>query len=98
VRSALSCADVDRVLSQVREVAVWAGNDGRVQDTGRFLLMDGERVWHSVAFGGAQGTELIARLRALPGFDTNLLLDAVNSRSGHLEPLWPPRVVASARR
>lgn len=98
VRSAPECADLDRVLSQVREIAVWAGNQGRVQDTGRFLLLDGERVWHSVAFGDEQGTELIARMRTIPGFDTNVLLDAVSHRSGQIEPLWPPRAVSATRR
>jgi hypothetical protein len=97
VRSAPVCGDLDRVLSQVREIAVWAGTDGRVEETGRFLLLDGDRVWHSVAFGDARGTDLIARMRAIPGFDTNRLLDAVSSRSGHIEPLWPPRVGAGAR-
>lgn len=98
VRQAPDCVDLDRVLSEVREIAMWAGNDGRVQDTGRFLLLDGDRVWHSVAFGDAQGSELIKRMRAIPGFDTNVLLDAVSARSGQLEPLWPPRAVAAAKR
>jgi hypothetical protein len=89
---------VDEVLEHVREIAVWAGNGGRVQDTGRFLLLDGERVWHSVAFGDQQGTRLIARMRGIPGFDPDLLLDAISSRSGQIEPLWPPRAVATAKR
>lgn len=95
VRSAPRCRDLDRVLLHVREIAVWAGTDGRVQDTGCFLLMDGERIWHSVVFGDEQGSELIARMRAIPGFDTNLLLDAVSSRSGQIESLWPPAAVAA---
>lgn len=98
VRSAPTCGDLDHVLSEVREIAVWAGNDGRVQDTGRFLLLDREGVWHAVRLGGAQGAELIARMRTTLGFDTNLLLDAISCRSGQIEPLWPPRAVAGARR
>lgn len=83
------------MLSEVREIAVWAGNDGSVQDTGRFLLLDGERVWHSVPFGDTLATELMVRMRAIPGFDSDRLLDALSARDGQIEPLWPPRAVAS---
>ena len=92
------CKDLDRVMSEVREIAVWAGNDGSVRDSGRFLLMDGERIWHAVPFGDTLAGELMVRMRAIPGFDSDLLLDAVSARGGTIEPLWPPRAVASIRR
>jgi len=85
-------------MSEVREIAVWAGNEGSTQDTGRFLLLDGERVWHSVPFGDILAGELMVRMRAIPGFDSDLLLDAVSARGGQVESLWPPRAVASTRR
>lgn len=86
------------MLSEVREIAVWAGNDGSVQDTGRVLLLDGVRVWYSVPFGDTLVTELMVRMRPIPGFDSDRLLDAVSARGGQIEPLWPPRALPSTRR
>ena len=66
-----------------------------------------ERVERAVATGNVSDLldidpdlagELMARMRAIPGFDSDLLLDAVSARCGQVEPLWPPRAVASTRR
>jgi hypothetical protein len=82
--------DVAEVLSQVREVAVWVGTDGPVRDTARFLLQAGNRAWYSLAFNDPLASELTARMRTtLPGFDDDRLLDAVGSRRGHVEVIWP---------
>ncbi|HEY9418226.1 MAG TPA: hypothetical protein VIQ30_25985 [Pseudonocardia sp.] len=88
VRSAAPCADVDGVLSQLREVAVWLEVDEPARDTARYLLQAEDMVWHSVAFGDPAAGKLTSWLRNRPGFDDDRLLDAVMNRSGGLVTIW----------
>lgn len=76
------------MLAQVRAVAVWLEVDCSGRDTARFLLQADDMVWQSVAFDDTRARVLSARLRTLPGFDTNRLLDAVTDTRAGLVTIW----------
>jgi hypothetical protein len=92
LRSVRLCVDLDRVLSEVHEIAVWVADGGRRQDDAAFLLRTGTGGWHSLAFSDPRVAELIIRMRALPGFDRDRLVDAVCAQSARVTVVWaaPP--------
>jgi hypothetical protein len=83
-----STVDLDQVLAHLTEVAAVTSRDGSWQEHASFLLSteDGQR--HLVGFSEPSAGALITRLRELPGFDTDLLLDLIGSRTQRLTVLW----------
>ncbi|HEY2205203.1 MAG TPA: hypothetical protein VGH99_12100 [Pseudonocardia sp.] len=87
----------DAPPADLAEVAVWTSDDGAWQEHATFLLLGFDGSWRSVAFADPAATELVPRLRRLPGFDGDLLLDLLNRRYGRrIVTLWrhpaaPPR-------
>lgn len=62
--------------------------DGSWQEHACFLLGSAAGRWELVPFSHPVAGELIVRLRALPGFDDNRLLDVIGSRQTGLVVLW----------
>jgi hypothetical protein len=82
------CLDLNQVIPDLVEVAVWTSRDGCWQEHASFLLGTSDGRWHMLGFSEPAVSELISRLRELPGFDTDLLLDLIGSRTERLVPLW----------
>jgi hypothetical protein len=80
--------DVEALCTSLREVAVWTSRCGAWQENASFLLTDVDGGRRLVAFGDAGAGALIARLRLLPGFDTDRLLDLIGSQSEEIAVLW----------
>jgi hypothetical protein len=80
--------DLDALCAMVSQVAVWTSRSGTWQENATFLLttQDGNR--HLVAFGDAFAGELIARLRELPGFATDRLLELISSNTEQITVIW----------
>ena len=83
-----SCADLEVVMSDVSEVSAWTCDGGPLVEHAAFLLRAHDGRWHSVMMSDPMVGTLMPRLRALPGFDTDRLLDVLNARSGQIEVLW----------
>lgn len=62
--------------------------EGSWQEHACFLLGSADGRWEVVPFSHPVVSELIGRLRALPGFDDNRLLDVIGSRETGLVVLW----------
>jgi hypothetical protein len=81
-------ADLERVYQDLVEVAAWTSRDGCWQEHASFLLCTSDGHWHAVGFSEPAACGLITRLRELPGFDADLLLDLIGSQSARLSVLW----------
>lgn len=91
------CVDLDHVLARVREVAVWVADGGRRPDDAVFLLRTDAEGWHSLVFNDPRIAELILRMRALPGFDRDRLVDAVCSQTARITAVWSAPYAAGGR-
>lgn len=82
-------------MADVSEVSAWTCGDGPssvpMTERSALLLRAADGKWHSVMMSDPQMTELVPPLRALPGFDTDRLLDVICARSGQIEVLWSRR-------
>jgi hypothetical protein len=76
------------VLSDVSEVSAWTCGDGPLIQHTAFLLRAHDGRSHSVMMSDPIVATLAPRLRTLPGFDTDRLLDVLNARSDRIEVLW----------
>lgn len=83
-----SVVDVDAMLGDLVAVAVGTSREGLWEEHGSFLLQTSDERWHLVPLTDPSATELTARLRELPGFDENKLLELVSSRTPRLVVLW----------
>ncbi|HEY2206218.1 MAG TPA: hypothetical protein VGH99_17225 [Pseudonocardia sp.] len=92
-RSWAALADLADIAADLSEVAVWTSPDGHGQEHASFLLRDTRGRWRSVGFSEPVAGDLVARLRALPAFDTDALRDLVllGVRGRRIVPLWCAR-------
>ena len=81
-------ADPDRLLADLVEVAVWTSADGSWQEHASFLLGTTDGRWRHVPFADPTASGLIAAVCALPGFDSDLLLDLLSQRTRRVLTLW----------
>ena len=80
--------DLARLVAELAQVAVWTARGGGWQEHASFLLATTDGRWHIVAFNEPGATELVTRLRTLPEFDTDLLLDVIGCHSRRIVTLW----------
>lgn len=80
--------DVDEVCADLAEVAVRTCSDGSWQEHACFLLGSSSGKWQVVPFSHPVMCQLIGRLRTLPGFDDNQLLDLLGSQETEIVVLW----------
>jgi hypothetical protein len=79
-------------------VAVRTCADGSWQEHACFLLGSTGDRWTMVPFSHPVACQLIVRLRALPGFDDNRLLDVIGSKQAELVVLWrDPKLTPAPR-
>lgn len=83
------CADLEQVLAGVREIAVWVAAGGCRRDDAVFLLRSADGSWHSLAFNDPRIADLVCSMRALPGFDSDRLVDAVCTQTPRITVIWP---------
>jgi hypothetical protein len=69
-------------------VVVRTSAHGSWQENACFLLGSASGGWQVVPFSDPAAGHLIGRLRALPGFDDNRLLDVIGSRRSEIVILW----------
>lgn len=80
--------DIEEACTDLVEVAVRTSSDGSWQEHACFLLGSSAGRWHMVPFSHPTVSELLPRLRALPGFDDDALLDVIGSRQAEIVVLW----------
>jgi hypothetical protein len=83
--------DLEHALQNLRQVAVWTARHGHLQEHASFLLGTTDDEWHHVPFTDPAATELVARLRTLPGFDTDRLLELLGEREQRVVTIWRHR-------
>jgi hypothetical protein len=88
--------DLDQACADLVEVAVRTCADGSWQEHACFLLGSTADRWTMVPFSHPVACQLIVRLRALPGFDDNRLLDVIGSKQAKLVVLWRDPKLAPA--
>jgi hypothetical protein len=69
-------------------VAVRTFADGSWQEHACFVLVSSTREVRTVPFTHPVVTQLLLRLRALPGFDDKQLLEVIGSQRAELVTLW----------
>jgi hypothetical protein len=80
--------DVDAACRNLAEVAVRACADGSWQEHACFLLGSSDGHWRVVPFSHPVVGELLSRLRLLPGFNDDALLDVIGSKQSGIVVLW----------
>jgi hypothetical protein len=80
--------DLDEACVDLVQVAVRTFAVGSWQEHACFVLVSSTGNVRTIPFTHPLVTQLLARLRALPGFDEKLLLDVIGSRSAELVTLW----------
>jgi hypothetical protein len=80
--------DVDEVCTDLAEVAVRTCSDGSWQEHACFLFGSSSGRWQVVPFSHPVVWDLLGRLRRLPGFDDNALLDVIGSQQSEIVVLW----------
>jgi hypothetical protein len=81
--------DLCHLLLGVREIAVCVASRGRLQDHVLILLRTEDGAWQFVAFSDPAVPKLMSQMRALPGFDTDVLLDAISAPTAQIDVIWP---------
>ena len=76
------------LVAELVEVAVWTAEGGAWQEHASFLLSTRDRGWHPIGFADPATTELVPQLCALPGFDTELLLELIGGHTRRVHTLW----------
>ncbi|HEY4007475.1 MAG TPA: hypothetical protein VGM60_20160 [Pseudonocardia sp.] len=89
--------DIDEVCADLAEVAVRTCSDGSWQEHACFLLGGANGRWQVVPFSHPVVCDLIGRLRGLPGFDDNMLLDVIGSKQSEIVVLWRDPSLTRAR-
>lgn len=80
--------DLDEVFATLAEVAVRTSEHGSWQEHACFLLGSASSQWQVIPFSHPVVCDLVARLRQLPGFDDDRLLDLIGSRDTGITVLW----------
>jgi hypothetical protein len=80
--------DVGQLCDQLTEVIVRTSSRGSWQEHACFLLRTTDDDWHLVAFNDAIAGELISRLRTIPGFEDDRLLDLIGCPTEQSIVLW----------
>lgn len=80
--------DIDDACTDLAEIAVRTCSDGSWQEHACFLLGSSTGRWQVVPFSHPVVCDLLARLRRLPGFDDNALLDVIGSTQSEIVVLW----------
>jgi hypothetical protein len=75
-------------VPELTEVAVWTACGGDWQEHASFLLGTGDGRWQVIRFSEPATTRLVAQLRSLPDFDTDLLLDLIGQRTRQVTTIW----------
>ena len=75
-------------VADLTEVAVWTACGGDWQEHASFLLGTGDGRWHVIRFSEPATTRLVAQLRSLPDFDTDVLLDLIGQRTRQVTTIW----------
>jgi hypothetical protein len=75
-------------LADLTEVAVWTACGGDWQEHASFLLGTADGRWQVIGFSEPAATTLVARLRMLPEFDTDVLLDLLGQRTRQVTTIW----------
>ena len=88
--------DVDQACADLAEVAVRTCSDGSWQEHACFLLRCTAGHWRVVPFSHPVVCDLLGRLRTLPGFDDNALLDVIGSTQSEIVVLWRDPALANA--
>jgi hypothetical protein len=70
---------------------------GSWQENACFLLGSASGRWQVIPFSHPVVCELIGRLRALPSFDENQLLDLIGSKETEIVVLWRDPMLARVR-
>ena len=84
--------DIAAACADLVEVAVRTSADGSWQEHAYFLLGSASGDWQVVPFSHPAVSQLLPRLRALPGFQDNDLLDVICSREAAIVVLWRDRL------
>ncbi|MDT7647250.1 MAG: hypothetical protein QOC75_4250 [Pseudonocardiales bacterium] len=90
--------DVRQLCDELTEVLVRTSSRGSWQENACFLLHTTDDDWHLVAFNDAIAGELISRLRMMPGFEDDRLLDLIGCPAEQFIVLWRRSSLASGRR
>jgi len=80
--------DLDEACRDLAEVAVRTFTGGSWQEHACFVLVPSGGDPRIIQFTDPVVTELLVRLRALPGFDDQLLLTVIGSQRAELVVLW----------
>jgi hypothetical protein len=81
-------SELDAWCADLCEVSVWTSSRGSWQENAFFVLATADGARHLVAFCEPVAGALIARLRALPDFDDDRLLDLIGCRTEKITVLW----------
>jgi hypothetical protein len=90
--------DLDGAFADLAQVAVRTSAHGSWQENACFLLGSASGSWRIVPFSHPAAGHLTARLRQLPGFDDDRLLDVIGSRESEIVILWRHPLLTSSNR
>lgn len=90
--------DIDAAFTDLAQVAVRTSAHGSWQENACFLLGSASGAWRIVPFSHPAAGRLTSRLRGLPGFDDDRLLDVIGSRKSEIVILWRHRTPAGSDR
>jgi hypothetical protein len=88
---------LDEACFDLAEVAVRTCADGSWQEHACFLLGSASGRWQVIPFSHPVVCDLIGRLRLLPGYEDNQLLDLIGSRQTEIVVLWRDPALARIR-
>jgi hypothetical protein len=80
--------DLAEACADLAQVAVRTFPDGSWQEHACFVLVSSSGGVRTVPFTHPVVTQLLLRLRALPGFDDKALLEVIGSQRAELVTLW----------
>ena len=83
-----SDVDLDEACADLAHVAVRTFTEGSWQEHACFALVSSTGELRTIPFTDPVVTQLLLRLRALPGFDDKLLLEVIGSQRAELVTLW----------
>jgi hypothetical protein len=89
--------NLDEAFVDLAEVAVRTCADGSWQEHACFLLGSASGRWQVIPFSHPVVCDLIGRLRLLPGYEDNQLLDLIGSRQTEIVVLWRDPALARIR-
>jgi hypothetical protein len=89
--------NLDGAFADLAEVAVRTCADGSWQEHACFLLGSASGRWQVIPFSHPVVCDLIGRLRLLPGYEDDQLLDLIGSRETEIVVLWRDPALARIR-